>query len=301
MISNASSTLNSTTTKGTRRSARARQMRSGRSTPNIDVFRPSAYNTPISLTPLSQFSELLPEAKREPKPSKTRTNTRKRKLEQATDASAGSTPVAKRPRRHPSQRHKQRSSKGAQGSHDPPKFSRASSRYKRYKAGAASSSTTSETPSASQILGSSPSLQAKEILRRARETLRLQVDLTSREATTSNNHNRKPFLMDVILNAQEPNLANLEDLLTEALERNFGRPFYTGDVHGHGATFDIDYSDFSHEAPYVWQGVTVESWDLSPRKIYHVSAERSTATWNPTLDGELGRVSSEGLNGCEQE
>lgn len=265
-----------------RRSARARQMRSGRNTPNLDIFRPSAYNTPISLTPIQVSDlELIPNVKQTSKPSKTRTNTRKRKAQATEESGTSNPPGAKRPRRHPAQRHKQRSSKGAQGFHDPP-----SSRYGRYRTDAASSSTTSETPSASQILCS---LEAKETLRRARETVQqLRVDLAAESSTQS----RKPFLMDVILNSQAPNQANLEDVLTEALEHNLGRRFYTDNAHEM-----VDYSDFSYEAPYLWRGLTVESWDLSPRKIYHVSAERSTATWNPTLDGELGPVSEDD---CEE-
>lgn len=285
IISNYSSVLNSSTMKGAPRSARARQMRSGRSTPNIDIFRPSAYNTPISITPISQLDRLIPEAKPASKPSKTRTNTRKRKA-QATDFSGINTPVAKRPRRHPPQRHNsgQRSQKGVQGSHDPPS-SRTSSRYARYKLNAARGSTTSET---SQILGS---VEAKEVLRRARETVhQLQVDLTSQSTLPG----RKLFLMDVILNSQAPNLANLEDVLTAALEGTLSRAVYTDEVQG-----TVDCSDFSYEAPSLWRGLTVESWDLSPRKIYHVSAERSTVTWNPTLDGEHATRVSEDAD-CEE-
>ncbi|CAL1701275.1 unnamed protein product [Somion occarium] len=228
--------------KEIRRSARARRRTAQLAPADTDIFRPSSYNTP------DLVHEPAGPIDYKPKP-KTRINIGKRKA-QAADLS-GPELVAKRPRH---QRYQQ-----VQASQDPLSSSPSSS--KRH-------GTTTTLGSASSTLVSPRPSEAKEILRRARETIRLN----------SKSPGHPPFLMDTVLNSQAPNTANLEELLTEALDHKLGRSFHPDAAHYR--------NDYWTNEPYLWRGVAVEPLDLSPRKIYHVSAERSTASWDSTLDGE---------------
>ncbi|KAI0082375.1 hypothetical protein K474DRAFT_1671071 [Panus rudis PR-1116 ss-1] len=135
------------------------------------------------------------------------------------------------------------------------------------------------SPSSSRTPHSSSS-EAREILRLARETVQ-DYDLTEQGS--------KPSLMDVILDARPPVTRYSEDLLFDAIE--FGKP---QPIDGFKTQRDL-YDYWAHQE-FLWRGLKVEPMDVSPRKIYHVSAERSTATW----DTGIGPNDADGFERTEQ-
>ncbi|TCD67571.1 hypothetical protein EIP91_012268 [Steccherinum ochraceum] len=122
---------------------------------------------------------------------------------------------------------------------------------------------------------SASSSEAQHVLRLAREVTTEEFD------PDLNIRGRRPFIMDVILDAQPAPVTQFsEDLLMDAIEsrRSPRHP------HTLSSKRDLDaYWDAEHA---LWRGIPrVEAGaDISPRVVYHVSAERSTASWDARLD-----------------
>ncbi|KAJ3483950.1 hypothetical protein NLI96_g5981 [Meripilus lineatus] len=124
--------------------------------------------------------------------------------------------------------------------------------------------------------GSGPgSGDAKEVLRRARETISLN--------TTPLSCRRPQFIMDIILDSLPPVTISTSDELMETID-SFKRFTATLDsvsnLHTRSSIDSKDLEEYWRVQAKVWQGVAEGPSDYSPRRIYHVSAERSTASWD---------------------
>lgn len=92
--------------------------------------------------------------------------------------------------------------------------------------------------------------------------------------------------MDVILDSQEPTAGLDADDLMDAMEQYqrivFGRPSAEDDVLAD--MFVPGRYEARQEASY--REIAAAQADYSPKSIYHVSAERSTALWDASLDSD---------------
>ena len=95
-------------------------------------------------------------------------------------------------------------------------------------------------------------------------------------------------IMDVILDAQQPTAGLDADDLMDAMEQYqriaFARPSAEDDFLAD--MFVPGRYEARQEA--LWRDIAAAQMDYSPKSIYHVSAERSTATWDASLDSDGG-------------
>lgn len=99
---------------------------------------------------------------------------------------------------------------------------------------------------------------------------------------------RRPFIMDVILNARAPVSEYSEDVLMDALERSQAA---LPRARRHYAFDGVESVDaYWADQAALWRGVAADQRDGSPLQRYQVSAERSTAGWE--IDGDEDAASS---------
>ncbi|KAI0940158.1 hypothetical protein AcV5_001339 [Taiwanofungus camphoratus] len=121
-----------------------------------------------------------------------------------------------------------------------------------------------------------PSSPARELLRRAQQTAEVDTDWLG----------RRPFVMDVILNAMPPVSEYSEDIVMEALERSqavFPRDDYVFDDQESLERYWADHAA-------LWRGVAVQPAHYPSSKRYQVSAERSTASWTTDTEGNSSQL-----------
>ncbi|PCH40858.1 hypothetical protein WOLCODRAFT_162603 [Wolfiporia cocos MD-104 SS10] len=124
---------------------------------------------------------------------------------------------------------------------------------------------------------SPPPSPARALLRQAQAVAELDTDWLG----------RRPFIMDVILNAKPPVSEYSEDIVMEALERSqaaLPRQQYQFDDHEGVEQYWADQA-------VLWRGVAVGRGHRPLDKGYRVSAERSTASWPVDAEDDSSRSS----------
>ena len=109
-----------------------------------------------------------------------------------------------------------------------------------------------------------------------------------RAAHLSSYRSKRPVsIMDVVLNAQVPNtrldIEDLQDAIEECQRTALSIP--ASDVDELLANMFVPGRYEARQA-FLAEGVQDLSEEFTPNEIYRVSAERSTVTWEPSLDSE---------------
>ncbi|OBZ77130.1 NADH dehydrogenase [ubiquinone] iron-sulfur protein 8, mitochondrial [Grifola frondosa] len=129
-----------------------------------------------------------------------------------------------------------------------------------------------------------PLSPAKDLLRRAQQSAEVDTDWLG----------RRPFVMDLILNARPPVSAYSEDILMEALERS-RTPRPRGEyMFGDPGALDAYWADQAA----VWRGVAVDRMDFPSGIGYEVSAERTTASWAEGAEDGAQMCPSDACSSC---
>ncbi|KAI0089053.1 hypothetical protein BDY19DRAFT_122579 [Irpex rosettiformis] len=106
--------------------------------------------------------------------------------------------------------------------------------------------------------------------------------------TSSDRTNRPVSIMDVVLDAQVPNkrldIEDLQDAIEECHRVALSIP--ASDVDELLADMFVPGRIEARQA-FLAQDVEDLATEITPNEIYRISAERSTATWEPCLDSEL--------------
>ncbi|KAH9948418.1 hypothetical protein B0H21DRAFT_707832 [Amylocystis lapponica] len=110
-----------------------------------------------------------------------------------------------------------------------------------------------------------PTPPARDLLRRAQQTVEVDTDWLG----------RRPFIMDIILNAMSPAAENSEGVLLEAIGRS------QADIPRRDYVFTDKNSvdQYWTDQAVLWRGIAVEPAPYLCQNRYPVSAERSTAAW----------------------
>jgi len=159
-------------------------------------------------------------------------------------------------------------------------FKRHRHRHPRDSSTSNPSGTTLPSWSSDPAMRSPPSSQAKELLHLAKEAANLDLECLG----------RRPFIMDLILDTKPTITKYREDILMDALEETKQRFYPKADYSFRKPS---DLRKYWSEQEELWRNVPLDlgdSLDFSPKKLYHVSAERTTA-WNSTFDDMGGEHS----------
>lgn len=145
-----------------------------------------------------------------------------------------------------------------------------------------------------------PGTTINQVLKRARETVLLHSTHESfsiqedgervvvRKTEPTVKPHRPKFIMDIILDSRPSITRYSEDELMDTIDSQ--PKYYPILDHPFRNSTDLDHY-WDHQSK-VWKGVAEGACDYSPRKLYRVSAERSTVGWDAVGSVE-GRKQSE--------